>query len=63
MIQRLIHTPIDGSIALLALVALIFIIDQLGLRAWIAWFNRHEVNRHEGKPNDGASKEYWRVHQ
>jgi hypothetical protein len=62
MIQTLIHTPIDCLIALLSLVALIFIIDRLGFLAWIAWVNRHQNKRHEGKPKNSDSKEYWRVH-
>jgi hypothetical protein len=48
----------DCLFAVLALVALVFILDQLGLRVWIAW-----LIRHDGKPKNTASKEYWNLHE
>ncbi len=61
MIRMLVHTPIDWLIALLSLVALLFIIDRLGFLAWVAWVNLHQGNRHEGKRKDRDAKGYWRV--
>lgn len=56
--QTLYHISADCLFAVLALVGLVFILDRLGLGAWIAW-----LTRHDGKPKNTASKEYWKVHE
>lgn len=58
MMQTLYHISADCFFAALALVGVVFLLDCLGLRAWIAW-----LTRHDGKPKSSASKEYWRVHE
>ena len=58
MMQTLYHISADCLVAVLALVGVAFLLDWLGLRAWIAW-----LSRHDGKPNNRGSKEYWRVHE
>jgi hypothetical protein len=59
MIEILIHYPAARFVAaLLALIAGTFIINRLGLSAWVAW-----INQHERKPKHKAAGEYWRVHR
>jgi hypothetical protein len=58
MIQTLIHHPAADCIALLSLVALMFVFDRLGLIAWIPWLNRRKNKQH-----DEAAEDYWRIHQ
>jgi hypothetical protein len=58
MMQTLYHISADCLSALLALVGLVFILNVLGLRAWIAW-----LIRHDDKVKNTASKEYWKVHE
>lgn len=55
--HALIH-PVGYFVVFLALVALAFIIDQIGLWGWIAW-----LNRRQGKPKNEDVEEYWKVHQ
>ena len=54
----LIHHPVGYVLGFLALCALAFAMDHLGLLAWVEWLNRHHQRR-----KDKASKEYWRMHQ
>jgi len=58
MIQALIHHPVGYVIAFLALCALVFVVDHMGLLAWVEWLNRHDRKR-----KNTASKEYWGMHQ
>jgi hypothetical protein len=58
MMQTLYQIPADCLFAVLALVGLVFILDWVGLRAWIAW-----LTRYDGKPKNKASKEYSRLHE
>jgi hypothetical protein len=55
MIQTLIHHP---AVFVVALLVLVFVIDQAGLRLWISW-----LNRREGKAKSETAREYWRLHQ
>ena len=58
MMQTLYNISADCLFAVLALVGLVFLLELLGLRAWIAW-----LTRHDRKPKNNASKEYWKVHE
>ena len=58
MMQMLYHILANFWFPFLALVCLTFLLDLLGLRTWIAW-----LIRHDGKPKNSASKEYWKVHK
>jgi hypothetical protein len=58
MMQTLYHISAECLFAMAALVGLAFLLDWLGLRAWIAW-----LSRRDGMPKNSASKEYWRVHE
>jgi hypothetical protein len=60
MMQTPILNLLGYFVALLVLVALTFAVDRLGLMLWAAWLNRCE-GKHEGKPEDNGSGEYWRV--
>lgn len=62
MIQTVIHHPAACLIAFLALVALTFAANRLGLIVWLAWPDRHKGDRGQ-KSHSEATKEYWRVHQ
>jgi hypothetical protein len=72
MIQTMIHHWATCLIALAFIVGLTFLIDRLGLIAWLAWLgtrekDRDKTNRSKENPGDihrsEATKEYWRVHQ
>jgi len=58
MMQTTINNPAAWFIALLLLLAFKFVLDQLGLFAWLAWLERREHKR----GNEAANK-YWRTHQ
>jgi hypothetical protein len=59
IIQTVIHHPAVSILAaLLSLVAVTFLINRLGLLAWIEW-----LKHHESKVEDTAAPEYWSVHQ
>ena len=58
IMQTLGHPALEFVIALLALAAMAFAIEQIGLRIWIAW-----LNRHLGQRTNSGSKEFWRAHQ
>ena len=58
IMQTLGHHLLEFLVVLLALAAMAFAIEQIGLRIWIAW-----LNRHLGQRKNGDSKEYWRTHQ
>ena len=45
--QMLIHHPAACLIAFLSLVALMFVANQLGLIAWIAWLDHREEDHRE----------------
>jgi hypothetical protein len=54
----LIFHSLGYFVAFLVLVALVFAIDRLGLRLWVARFDRRE-----GKRGNNGSGEYWRLHR
>jgi hypothetical protein len=58
IMQMLVHHPGAVSIALLSLVALILVLNRLGLMAWVPWLHR----RKDTQP-DKAEDDYWRTHQ
>jgi hypothetical protein len=62
MMSILILHSLGCFVAFLVLIALVFAVDQLGLRLWVAWLNRRD-GKHEGKPEDNGSGEYWKVHR
>jgi hypothetical protein len=58
MIQTLIHHPAADCIALLSLVALVFVFHRLGMNAWIRLLDRRKDKQH-----NEAAEDYWRIHQ
>jgi hypothetical protein len=57
--QVLTYNPLTGFIvALFVLVSLVYAVDRLGLRLWLAWHTRHAH-----KPKHEESKQYWGLHQ
>ena len=68
--QMLIHHPAACLIAFLSLVALMFVANQLGLIAWIAWLDivedheedrREEDRREDDRREDTPRRIHWRI--
>jgi hypothetical protein len=49
---------IDGAIALVSLVVLMFILNGLGLIAWCSW-----VSRRKDPNQDSSTRKYWSAHE
>jgi hypothetical protein len=49
---------IDGAIALVSLVVLMFILNRLGLIAWCSW-----VRRRKHPNQDSSAGQYWSAHE
>jgi hypothetical protein len=62
MMPTLILHSLGYFVTFLALIALVFAVDRLGLMLWVAWLNRRE-NKCERMPEGNDSGEYWRVHR
>jgi len=61
-IQAVIHYPAACLGALLALVALAFVVNRMGLIVWLPWIVIKGIVAAKRSQVE-ATKEYWRVHQ
>jgi hypothetical protein len=63
MLQAMIDHPAGCFIALVSLLAFIFVTDQLGMSAWLAWLDRREEARRRDTRDREAANRYGRTHQ
>jgi hypothetical protein len=63
MLQTIIDHPLGCFIALVSLLAFVFVTDQLGLIAWLRWLDRHEEERRRDKRDREFANRHWRTHQ